>query len=174
MSASPRRARRLPAAAILERSGGLHGSSARRLEVVRNCISYVFEGKMLEAKKVRAAGPREPLWGVLTLGSACLLAAGGAGDTGSRAPSSGRPDRACGEARRRDLLHFRDIRTQRFPPLTFFSIPPDRSASPHSAVRLWSCPTWCWPTPAAPPAASLSPGRTVSREGPAGLLLVLR
>lgn len=40
-------------AAILERSSGLHGNSARRLEVVRNCISYVFEGKMLEAKKVR-------------------------------------------------------------------------------------------------------------------------
>lgn len=40
-------------AAIVERSGGLHGNSARRLEVVRNCISYVFEGKMLEAKKVR-------------------------------------------------------------------------------------------------------------------------
>ena len=43
-------------AAIVERSGGLHGNSARRLEVVRNCISYVFEGKMLEAKKVRGAG----------------------------------------------------------------------------------------------------------------------
>lgn len=43
-------------AAILERSSGLHGNSARRLEVVRNCISYVFEGKMLEAKKVRALG----------------------------------------------------------------------------------------------------------------------
>ena len=40
-------------AAILERGSGLHGNSARRLEVVRNCISYVFEGKMLEAKKVR-------------------------------------------------------------------------------------------------------------------------
>lgn len=48
-------------AAIVERSGGLHGNSARRLEVVRNCISYVFEGKMLEAKKVRgcrAVAPR--------------------------------------------------------------------------------------------------------------------
>ncbi|XP_027451419.1 myotubularin-related protein 5 isoform X6 [Zalophus californianus] len=41
--------------AILERSGGLHGNSARRLEVVRNCISYVFEGKMLEAKKLLPA-----------------------------------------------------------------------------------------------------------------------
>lgn len=39
-------------AAILERCSGLHVNSARRLEVVRNCISYVFEGKMLEAKKV--------------------------------------------------------------------------------------------------------------------------
>lgn len=43
-------------AAILERNSGFHGNSARRLEVVRNCISYVFEGKMLEAKKVRALG----------------------------------------------------------------------------------------------------------------------
>lgn len=43
-------------AAILERSSGLHGNSARRLEVVRNCISYVFEGKMLEAKKVSTLG----------------------------------------------------------------------------------------------------------------------
>lgn len=41
--------------AIVERSGGLHGNSARRLEVVRNCISYVFEGKMLEAKKLLPA-----------------------------------------------------------------------------------------------------------------------
>lgn len=40
-------------AAILERCSGPHINSARRLEVVRNCISYVFEGKMLEAKKVR-------------------------------------------------------------------------------------------------------------------------
>lgn len=48
-------------AAILERSSGLHGNSARRLEVVRNCISYVFEGKMLEAKKVRACGE---CWGL--------------------------------------------------------------------------------------------------------------
>ncbi|XP_036134137.1 myotubularin-related protein 5 isoform X1 [Molossus molossus] len=41
-----------PMTAILEQSSGLHGNSARRLEVVRNCISYVFEGKMLEAKKL--------------------------------------------------------------------------------------------------------------------------
>ncbi|ELK24647.1 Myotubularin-related protein 5 [Myotis davidii] len=44
-----------PMTAILERSSGLHGNSARRLEVVRNCISYVFEGKMLEAKKQNRA-----------------------------------------------------------------------------------------------------------------------
>lgn len=51
----------LPAAAILERCSGLHVNSARRLEVVRNCISYVFEGKMLEAKKVRAVqAPARP------------------------------------------------------------------------------------------------------------------
>nr|XP_045374327.1 myotubularin-related protein 5 [Camelus bactrianus] len=44
-----------PMTAILERNSGLHGNSARRLEVVRNCISYVFEGKMLEAKKLLPA-----------------------------------------------------------------------------------------------------------------------
>uniref|UniRef100_A0A7N5P165 SET binding factor 1 n=1 Tax=Ailuropoda melanoleuca TaxID=9646 RepID=A0A7N5P165_AILME len=44
-----------PMTAILEQSSGLHGNSARRLEVVRNCISYVFEGKMLEAKKLLPA-----------------------------------------------------------------------------------------------------------------------
>ncbi|MBV95688.1 Myotubularin-related protein 5, partial [Eschrichtius robustus] len=44
-----------PMTAILERTSGLHGNSARRLEVVRNCISYVFEGKMLEAKKLLPA-----------------------------------------------------------------------------------------------------------------------
>ncbi|NWJ11843.1 MTMR5 protein, partial [Crypturellus undulatus] len=41
-----------PIAAILERNGNALANSARRLEVVRNCISYVFENKMLEAKKV--------------------------------------------------------------------------------------------------------------------------
>lgn len=61
-------------AAILERSSGLHGNSARRLEVVRNCISYVFEGKMLEAKKVRvpcarARGPWGPGEEASVLGS---------------------------------------------------------------------------------------------------------
>ncbi|XP_058529089.1 myotubularin-related protein 5 isoform X2 [Ochotona princeps] len=44
-----------PMTAILERGSGLHANSARRLEVVRNCISYVFEGKMLEAKKLLPA-----------------------------------------------------------------------------------------------------------------------
>ena len=29
-------------------------NSARRLEVVRNCITYIFENKMLDAKKVVA------------------------------------------------------------------------------------------------------------------------
>ncbi|XP_005354409.1 myotubularin-related protein 5 isoform X4 [Microtus ochrogaster] len=44
-----------PMTAILERCSGTHINSARRLEVVRNCISYVFEGKMLEAKKLLPA-----------------------------------------------------------------------------------------------------------------------
>ncbi|XP_069346111.1 myotubularin-related protein 5 isoform X1 [Eulemur rufifrons] len=44
-----------PMTAILERCGGPQATSARRLEVVRNCISYVFEGKMLEAKKLLPA-----------------------------------------------------------------------------------------------------------------------
>lgn len=43
----------------MERNGNALANSARRLEVVRNCISYVFENKMLEAKKVR--GTREEL-----------------------------------------------------------------------------------------------------------------
>lgn len=30
-------------------------NSARRLEVVRNCITYIFENKMLEAKKVNSS-----------------------------------------------------------------------------------------------------------------------
>jgi len=30
-------------------------NSARRLEVVRNCITYIFDNKMLEAKKVRTS-----------------------------------------------------------------------------------------------------------------------
>uniref|UniRef100_A0A8B9G037 SET binding factor 1 n=1 Tax=Amazona collaria TaxID=241587 RepID=A0A8B9G037_9PSIT len=42
----------LSPAAIMERNGNALANSARRLEVVRNCISYVFENKMLEAKKL--------------------------------------------------------------------------------------------------------------------------
>ena len=37
---------------IVDRNGGVLANSARRLEVVRNCITYIFENKMLEAKKV--------------------------------------------------------------------------------------------------------------------------
>uniref|UniRef100_A0A7M4EBX0 SET binding factor 1 n=1 Tax=Crocodylus porosus TaxID=8502 RepID=A0A7M4EBX0_CROPO len=44
-----------PIAAILERNGNALANSARRLEVVRNCISYIFENKMLEAKKLLPA-----------------------------------------------------------------------------------------------------------------------
>lgn len=43
-----------PPGTLMERNGMLLANSARRLEVVRNCISFVFESKMLEAKKVRA------------------------------------------------------------------------------------------------------------------------
>ncbi|XP_023603750.1 LOW QUALITY PROTEIN: myotubularin-related protein 5, partial [Myotis lucifugus] len=64
-----------PMTAILERSSGLHGNSARRLEVVRNCISYVFEGKMLEAKKLLPAVLRQPHW---LVARACVPSAGGA------------------------------------------------------------------------------------------------
>lgn len=39
---------------IVDRNGNVMANSARRLEVVRNCITYIFENKMLEAKKVRA------------------------------------------------------------------------------------------------------------------------
>uniref|UniRef100_A0A3P8WHS9 SET binding factor 1 n=1 Tax=Cynoglossus semilaevis TaxID=244447 RepID=A0A3P8WHS9_CYNSE len=38
-----------------ERNGGMLANSARRLEVVRNCITYIFENKMLEAKKLMPA-----------------------------------------------------------------------------------------------------------------------
>ncbi len=38
---------------IIDRNGNVMANSARRLEVVRNCITYIFENKMLEAKKVR-------------------------------------------------------------------------------------------------------------------------
>lgn len=36
----------------MDRNGNVMANSARRLEVVRNCITYIFENKMLEAKKV--------------------------------------------------------------------------------------------------------------------------
>ncbi|XP_048865074.1 myotubularin-related protein 5-like isoform X3 [Brienomyrus brachyistius] len=38
-----------------EKNGSVLANSARRLEVVRNCIAYVFENKMLEAKKLMPA-----------------------------------------------------------------------------------------------------------------------
>ncbi|XP_053572268.1 myotubularin-related protein 5 [Bombina bombina] len=44
-----------PIAAIVDRNGGAQANSTRRLEVVRNCISYIFENKMLEAKKLHPA-----------------------------------------------------------------------------------------------------------------------
>lgn len=43
----------------MDRNGNMMANSARRLEVVRNCITYIFENKMLEAKKVKVAHPSE-------------------------------------------------------------------------------------------------------------------
>lgn len=40
---------------VVDRNGNMMANSARRLEVVRNCITYIFENKMLEAKKVKVA-----------------------------------------------------------------------------------------------------------------------
>lgn len=40
----------------MDRNGNVMANSARRLEVVRNCITYIFENKMLEAKKVGGGG----------------------------------------------------------------------------------------------------------------------
>ncbi|XP_026217915.1 myotubularin-related protein 5 isoform X4 [Anabas testudineus] len=40
---------------IVDRNGSMIANSARRLEVVRNCITYIFENKMLEAKKLMPA-----------------------------------------------------------------------------------------------------------------------
>ncbi|KAM3858833.1 myotubularin-related protein 5 [Diretmus argenteus] len=40
---------------IVDRHGSVLANSARRLEVVRNCITYIFENKMLEAKKLMPA-----------------------------------------------------------------------------------------------------------------------
>ncbi|XP_069764354.1 myotubularin-related protein 5 isoform X4 [Narcine bancroftii] len=44
-----------PTAAVIDRNGIILANSARRLEVVRNCITYIFENKMLEAKKMLPA-----------------------------------------------------------------------------------------------------------------------
>lgn len=41
-----------PSGDIVDRNGNVMANSARRLEVVRNCITYIFDNKMLEAKKV--------------------------------------------------------------------------------------------------------------------------
>ncbi len=40
---------------IVDRNGNVLANSARRLEVVRNCITYIFDNKMLEAKKVHTS-----------------------------------------------------------------------------------------------------------------------
>lgn len=44
-----------PIVGVIDRNGSALANSARRLEVVRNCISYIFENKMLEAKKLMPA-----------------------------------------------------------------------------------------------------------------------
>uniref|UniRef100_A0A8C1UN58 SET binding factor 1 n=1 Tax=Cyprinus carpio TaxID=7962 RepID=A0A8C1UN58_CYPCA len=44
-----------PLADIVDRNGNVLANSARRLEVVRNCITYIFDSKMLEAKKLMPA-----------------------------------------------------------------------------------------------------------------------
>ncbi|XP_039617539.1 myotubularin-related protein 5 isoform X3 [Polypterus senegalus] len=44
-----------PIAAMVDRNGSALANSARRLEVVRNCITYIFENKLLEAKKLLPA-----------------------------------------------------------------------------------------------------------------------
>ncbi|XP_040199118.1 myotubularin-related protein 5 isoform X4 [Rana temporaria] len=44
-----------PIEAIVDRNGSALANSNRRLEVVRNCISYIFENKMLDAKKLHPA-----------------------------------------------------------------------------------------------------------------------
>ncbi|CAF94656.1 unnamed protein product, partial [Tetraodon nigroviridis] len=44
-----------PLGDIVDRNGNMMANSARRLEVVRNCITYIFENKMLEAKKLMPA-----------------------------------------------------------------------------------------------------------------------
>ncbi|XP_013875567.1 myotubularin-related protein 5 isoform X2 [Austrofundulus limnaeus] len=44
-----------PLGDIVDRNSNVMANSARRLEVVRNCITYIFENKMLEAKKLMPA-----------------------------------------------------------------------------------------------------------------------
>ncbi|XP_033470632.1 myotubularin-related protein 5 isoform X1 [Epinephelus lanceolatus] len=44
-----------PLGDVVDRNGHVMANSARRLEVVRNCITYIFENKMLEAKKLMPA-----------------------------------------------------------------------------------------------------------------------
>ncbi|XP_056445600.1 myotubularin-related protein 5 isoform X2 [Gadus chalcogrammus] len=44
-----------PLGDVVDRHGSVLANSARRLEVVRNCITYIFENKMLEAKKLMPA-----------------------------------------------------------------------------------------------------------------------
>ncbi|XP_072529117.1 myotubularin-related protein 5 isoform X6 [Salminus brasiliensis] len=44
-----------PLADIVDKNGSVLANSARRLEVVRNCINYIFDNKMLEAKKLMPA-----------------------------------------------------------------------------------------------------------------------
>ncbi|XP_078409293.1 myotubularin-related protein 5 isoform X4 [Cetorhinus maximus] len=44
-----------PSATMIDQNGIVLANSARRLEVVRNCITYIFENKILEAKKLLPA-----------------------------------------------------------------------------------------------------------------------
>lgn len=44
-----------PLSDSVDRNGSILANSARRLEVVRNCITYIFDNKMLEAKKLMPA-----------------------------------------------------------------------------------------------------------------------
>ncbi|XP_061663339.1 myotubularin-related protein 5 isoform X5 [Syngnathoides biaculeatus] len=44
-----------PLGDTVDRNSNVMANSARRLEVVRNCITYIFENKMLEAKKLMPA-----------------------------------------------------------------------------------------------------------------------
>ncbi|XP_061085473.1 myotubularin-related protein 5-like isoform X2 [Conger conger] len=44
-----------PLGEVMRRNGSVLANSARRLEVVRSCVTFVFENKMLEAKKLLPA-----------------------------------------------------------------------------------------------------------------------